>query len=181
MDRVVDLWAAWYAAVMMFAGVFLVGLLLSVVSGAAGAYVTPYVLGTSCLIGAGLGYIVFRKVAEGLVFDPSDNTIEIPASRPYESIVELVSFAKYRQLMRRERIALASIHGFGEREVALRDSRKRIVGYAYYLDLQGSFGVHAIHFRSEEKRTEARAFIERLRARMPIGRSRIPETPGLPL
>ncbi|MBM3621476.1 MAG: hypothetical protein FJX20_12390 [Alphaproteobacteria bacterium] len=163
MDRVVDLWAAWYAATMMFVGVFLLGLLLSVVSGAAGAYVTSYVLGIACLIGAGLGYVVFRKVAEGLVFDPSDNTIEIPASRPYESILDLLSFAKYRQLMRRERIALASIHALGERDVALRDSRRKIAGYAYYLEVEGSFGTHAIHFRSEEKRTEARAFIERLR------------------
>jgi len=176
LDRVVDLWAAWYAAVMMFVGVFLLGLMLSVISGAAGAYVTPYVLGTASLIGVGLGYVVFRKVAEGLVFDPSDNTIEIPASRPYESIVELLSFAKYRQLLRRERIALASIHDLAEREVALRDSRKRIVGYAYYLDVRGSFGLHAIHFRSEEKRAEARGFIERLRARLPAGRSRIPNS-----
>lgn len=163
MDRVVDYWAAWYAATMMFVGVFLVGLLLSVVSGAAGAHITPYVLGAACLVGAGLGYIVFRKVAEGLVFDPSDNTIEIPASRPYDSILDLLSLAKYRQLVRRERIALASIHSLGERDIALRDSRKRLAGYAYYLDVEGSFGTHAIHFRSEEKRTEARAFIERLR------------------
>jgi hypothetical protein len=163
LDRVVDLWAAWYAATMMFVGLFLLGLLVSVVSGAAGVYVAPYVLGAACLIGAGLGYVVFRKVAEGLVFDPSDNTIEIPASRPYESILDLLSFAKYRQLMRRERIGLASIHALGERDVALRDSRKRLAGYAYYLDVEGSFGAHAIHFRSDEKRREARAFIERLR------------------
>jgi hypothetical protein len=76
-------------------------------------------------------------------------------------------------LLRRERISLASIQGFGEREVALRDSRKRLAGYAYFLDLQGSFGVHAIHFRSDAKRREARAFIER--------KSRISGTAGVPL
>lgn len=174
MDRVVDYWAAWYAATMMFVGAFLVGLLASVVSGAAGAHVTPYVLATACVIGAGLGYLVFRKVAEGLVFHPADNTIEIPASRPYKSILDLLSLAKYRQLMRRERIALASIQSLGERDVALRDSRRKIAGYAFYLDVEGTFGTHAIHFRSEEKRTEARAFIERLR------RTRIPGTVGIP-
>ena len=148
---------------MMFVGVFLVGLFLAVVSGAAGAHITPYALGAACLVGAALGAVVFRKVAEGLVFDPRDNTIEIPASRPYESILDLLSLAKYRQLLRRERIALASIHAIGERDVALRDSRRKIAGYAYYLDVEGSFGTHAIHFRSEEKRAEARAFIERFR------------------
>lgn len=176
MDRVVDLWAAWYAATMMFVGVFLVGLLLAVVAGAAGAGITGYFLGGASLIGAGLGYLAFRKVAQGLVFDPADNTVEIPASRPYDSIVDLLSFAKYRQLLHRERVALASIHALGEREVALRDSRQRLAGYAYFLDLQGSFGVHAVHFRSEEKRREARAFIERLRARVPAGKSQIPSS-----
>lgn len=159
---------------MMFAGVVLAGLFLSVVLGATGTYGTRYVLGAACFVGAGLGYVVFRKVAEGLVFDPADNTIEIPASRPYDSILDLLSLAKYRQLMRRERIALASIHSLGERDVTMRDSRRKIAGYAFYLDVEGSFGTHAIHFRSEEKRTEARAFIERLRARMPAGKSRIP-------
>lgn len=175
MDRIVDLWAAWYAATMMFVGVFLLGLLLSVVAGATGAGVGGYVLAVACLIGGGLGYLAFRKVAQGLIFDPSDNTLEIPASRPYDSFIDLLSFAKYRQLLRRERVPLASVHGLAEREVALRDSRQRLAGYAYYLDLQGSFGTHAIHFRSDEKRREARAFIERLRARVPAGRSRVPQ------
>jgi len=166
LERVVDRGAAWYAAIMMFAGVFLLGALLALIAGATDAGISEYLLGSAGIIGAALGYVAFRKVAEGIAFDPDDNTIEVPTSRPYESLIDLVSIAKYRQLLRRERVPLASIHAFGERDVALRDSRKRVAGYAYFLDLQGPFGAHAVHFRSEAKRTEARAFIERLRVRM---------------
>ncbi len=155
---------------MMVAGVFLAGLLLAFVSAVTDAGIGGYFLGGAGVVGAGLGYAAFRKAAEGIVFVPEAGTIEIPASRPFESLIDLVSVAKYRQLLRRERVPLLSIHGLGEREVALRDSRKRVAGYAYFLDLQGSFGVHAIHFRSDAKRREARAFIERLRARTPPGK-----------
>ena len=136
MERVVDRGAAWYAATMMFAGVFLLGALLALIAGATEAGISEYLLGAAAVIGAGMGYIVFHKVAEGIAFDPEDSTIEIPASRPYESLLDLLSVATYRVLLRRERVPLASIHGFGEREVALRDSRKRLAGYAYFLDLQ---------------------------------------------
>jgi hypothetical protein len=161
LERVVDRGAAWYAATMMFASVFLLGALLALIAGATEAGISEYLLGAAGLIGAGLGYVAFHRVAEGIVFDSRNGAIEIPASRPFESLIDLVSIAKCRQLLRRERVALASIHGFSERDVALRDSRKRVAGYAYFLDLQGSFGVHTIHFRSDAKRREARTFIER--------------------
>lgn len=161
MERVVDRGAAWYAATMVFAGVFLLGGLVAIVAGVTETGLGAYFLGAAVLVGAGLSYAAFGKVAQGVVFDPDGGVVEIPASRPFGSVIDLVSVTTYRQLLHRERVPLASIHGFGERDVALRDSRKRVAGYAYFLDLQGPFGVHTIHFRSDAKRREARAFIER--------------------
>lgn len=177
MHRVVDLWAAWYAALSIFVGVFLLtffgGLFVAFfVTGNFLRYVDPI----GWLIGLGLAVYAFRNVAKGLIYDPASHSVDMPRSQRIGARLKYWSLTAYAQLLQRERIAIADIRALGEREETLFDGRGRFAGTSYYLDLDGSFGTRAVHFRSQDTRAEARDFFEHLVKTAPPGKSRIPGT-----
>lgn len=121
--------------------------------------------------------LAYLNVAKGVVFNPVDRSIIVPASQPASTLFDYLSLGKYRELLEREVIPLSAIRAVRERELS-RFAGHDIIMTNWYLDIEGTFGLRAIRFRDLDKRAEAHARLHQLLvdAPAPSVQSRIPRT-----
>ena len=180
MRRVVDYWAAWYAALFVLVTVFLLGIMPYLIVGLLMPDVMPYVAPVGGLADVGLAAYAFRIVAKGLVYDPASHAVDMPAILPIDPWRQFLPLGAYGQFFRRERVAVAEIRMLAEQEVTNTYSRGPYAGTtSYFLNVSGEFGTRAIHFRSRARRAEARAFLEALVKAPPRGQSPISGAAGV--
>ncbi len=160
----------------MYAATFLVGALVAIL------------VSFADLRGAALGFLLalcvtslwpaalaYRNVMKGVVFNPADRTIVVPASQPASTPFDYLSFAKYRELLEREIIPLSAIRAIRDRDVPWY-RQSDIITTSWYLDIEGTFGLRTIRFRDPDKRAEAQLRLGRLMTEAQPVPSRIPRT-----
>jgi hypothetical protein len=103
---------------------------------------------------------VFMNIAEGIQYNEETEELEIPGSNTDMSILDIITFKTFRQLLTRESLPLHEIQGLNNHVVHSNGEWYSMTHWI--LIVSGDFGSRQIRFASKAKRDEARVMLRRL-------------------
>ncbi|GEM_PF-511824 len=106
---------------------------------------------------------VWKNYSKGYHADITNNEFSFPASDVENSLADIVTLKRFRNLIHRESVQLSDIRALNNekgRGQRYSHSAKRNVGYDIWkLNISGDFGSRQFEFNSKQKRDECRSMI----------------------
>ncbi len=111
---------------------------------------------------------VWNAYYAGYEVDLEDGTFSFPASDVENSVMDIVTLKRLRNLLHRETLNLDELEALNNETkrwtTKSKDSKGRVVTHkhvAYLLNISGDFGSRQFQFSSKQKRDECRAMFNR--------------------